>query len=111
MVVVEHGYSKERAKELKEKHIHSLKENGYSVSNEVIGRNQYNYIVPVGLKLRVREKGSFLKHGRKMAEFNFFNEHAAIDVYSKKLLPEMEALAKEWEESFGKNTAKITTRY
>lgn len=110
-MIVEKGYSKERAKELKEKHIYALKENGYSVSNEVIDRNQYNYIVPVGLKLRVREQGSFLKRGRKMAEFNFSNGHASIDVYAKKLLPEMEAFAKEWEESFGEDTAKITTRY
>lgn len=111
MVVVEKGYSRERAKELKEKHIYALKENGYSVSNEVIDRNQYNYIVPVGLKLRVREQGSFLKRGRKMAEYNFLNKHVEMEIWNKKLLPEMEAFAKEWEESFGEDTAKITTRY
>ncbi|MBI5355321.1 MAG: hypothetical protein HZB68_02590 [Candidatus Aenigmarchaeota archaeon] len=110
MVVVERGYSKERAKELKEKHIYDLKANGYSVKNEVIPVCHFNHIAP-GLKLRIRENGGFLKRGRKLAEFDFFNKHASIDIYSKKLLPEMEAFAKEWEESFGENTAKIIRRY
>ena len=112
MVVVERGYSKERAKELKEKHICDLKGMGYDVENGLTGRNQYNYLAPVGLKLRVREKArGLLQKGTKLAEFDFCNKHASIDIYSKKLLPEMEAFAKEWEESFGENTAKITMRY
>lgn len=111
MVVVEKGYSKERAKALKEKHIYALKDNGYSIKNEASGNADYNILFPISPRLRVREKGKFLRPGERLLEFAFSGNGMSIEVYNKKLLPEMEAFAKDWEEYFGGNTAKITTRY